>query len=102
MADAEGVISELKNEHGLARARSRGTPLFHLQLLVGCAAINYKRLAEHAGEAVGGLATGTRDAQAALPPAAAARARFGPPAAPHANSILPRPTAVWAYTVCLN
>ena len=33
-----------------ARARPgplRGTPLFHIQLLLGCAAINLKRLAEH-------------------------------------------------------
>src|SRR6266508_3360962 len=33
MADAEGVIAELKNRHGLDRVRSRGRPLFHLQLL---------------------------------------------------------------------
>ncbi len=30
MADAEGVISELKTQGTLARARCRGTPLFHL------------------------------------------------------------------------
>jgi hypothetical protein len=47
MADAEGVISELKLRHGLDRARCRGTPLFHIQLLLGCAAINLKRLATH-------------------------------------------------------
>ena len=48
MADAEGVIAELKNQHGLDRVRCRGTPAFHVQLLLGCAAINLKRLAAHA------------------------------------------------------
>ena len=47
MADAEGVIGELKNQHALDRVRSRGTPLFHVQLLLGCAALNCKRLADH-------------------------------------------------------
>src|SRR5207244_215840 len=56
MADAEGVISELKLRHGLARARCRGTPLFHVQLLLGCAAINLKRLAKHAPEAANAAA----------------------------------------------
>jgi transposase len=56
MADAEGVVGELKQRHGLDRARSRGTPLFHVQLLLGCTALNLKRLASHAGEAAGGAA----------------------------------------------
>jgi transposase len=47
MADAEGVIGELKNQHGLDRARCRGTPLFHVQLLLACTALNCKRLADH-------------------------------------------------------
>lgn len=38
--DGEGVIAELKNLHGLDRVRCRGTPSFHVQLLLGCAAIN--------------------------------------------------------------
>lgn len=54
MADAEGVVGELKQRHALDRARSRGTPLFHVQLLLGCTAINLKRLVSLAGE----LATG--------------------------------------------
>ena len=58
MADAEGVISELKTQGTLARARCRGTPLFHLQLLVDCAGVNMKRLAAHAGEAGEGRAVG--------------------------------------------
>jgi transposase len=56
MADAEGVIAELKNLHGLDRVRCRGTPAFHVQLLLGCAAINLKRLAKHAPAAQEGAA----------------------------------------------
>src|SRR6266566_1856408 len=56
MADAEGVIAELKNRHGLDRVRARGTPLFHVQLLLGCTALNCKRLADHVPEAASGLA----------------------------------------------
>src|SRR5262249_50794314 len=48
MADAEGVIGELKTLHALDRVRCRGTPAFHVQLLVGSAAVNLKRLAMHA------------------------------------------------------
>ena len=40
MADAEGVIAELKTVHALGRVRCRGTPAFHIQLLVGSAALN--------------------------------------------------------------
>lgn len=56
MADAEGVVGELKQRHGLDRARSRGTPLFHVQLLLGCTALNLKRLASQAGEPASGAA----------------------------------------------
>jgi len=56
MANAEGVIAELKNHHGLDRVRCRGTPAFHVQLLLGCAAINLKRLAKHAPTANEGIA----------------------------------------------
>ena len=99
MADAEGVISELKLRHGLARARCRGTPLFHVQLLLGCAAINLKRLAMHAPQAASG---------AAAAPAAAAAA---PPTAPHQHATSrsassaqapPIVTAPWTVSVCLN
>jgi hypothetical protein len=70
MADAEGVVGELKQRHGLDRARSRGTPLFHVQLLLGCAALNLKRLAAHAGEAASGGAAGPQTGQAVAPDAA--------------------------------
>jgi transposase len=45
MADAEGGVAELKNEHGMHRARCRGTGLFHVQLLLASTALNLKRLA---------------------------------------------------------
>src|SRR5213080_2136241 len=64
MADAEGVVGELKHRHGLDRSRSRGTPLFHVQLLLGCTALNLKRLATHAGQAASGAAAGPQTGQA--------------------------------------
>ena len=75
MADAEGVIGELKTQHGLDRARCRGTPLFHVQLLVGCAALNLKRLATHAGEAAEGRAAQPAEGQAVTLRAVGAAAR---------------------------
>src|SRR4051795_6932522 len=45
MCDAEGGVAELKNEHGMDRARCRGTSLFHVQVLLGCTALNVKHLA---------------------------------------------------------
>ena len=66
MADAEGVIAELKNQHGLGRVRCRGTPAFHVQLLLGCAAINLKRLATHAPSAHEGVAAEPKAANTAL------------------------------------
>jgi hypothetical protein len=65
MGDAEGVVGELKNRHGLDRARSRGTPLFHVQLLLGCSALNMKRLATHVGQAAEGRAAAPRTSHAA-------------------------------------
>ena len=49
---------------GMDRARSRGTPLFHLQLLLGCSALNLKRIAAQAGQAASGAAAGPRTARA--------------------------------------
>ena len=64
MGDAEGVVGELKRQHGMDRARSRGTPLFHVQLLFGCSALNLKRIAAHTGRAASGAAAGPRTAKA--------------------------------------
>jgi hypothetical protein len=60
------VIAELKNLHGLDRVRCRGTPAFHVQLLLGCAALNLKRLAKHAPAAHEGIAVASKAASAAL------------------------------------
>jgi len=51
-----GRTPNSRNRHGLDRARCRGTSLFHVQLLLGCTALNMKRLATHAGEAAEGQA----------------------------------------------
>src|SRR3954471_10335054 len=63
MCDAEGGVAELKNEHGLDRARCRGTNLFHVQLLLGCTALNVKRLAS-GSDAASGQAAESATAQA--------------------------------------
>lgn len=70
MADVEGVISELKNEGTMARAQRRGTPHFHVQLLLNCTAVNCKRLAEHSQQLQTGVAAAPRTAE--VQPAAAA------------------------------
>jgi transposase len=44
MTHGEGAISELKLQHGLGRARRRGTGALQLQALVAATAINLKRL----------------------------------------------------------
>jgi transposase len=64
MCDAEGGVAELKNEHAMDRARCRGTKLFHVQLLLGCAALNVKRLITRP-DAASGQAAGPATAQAA-------------------------------------
>ena len=48
MTHAEGAIGELKNQHALARIRSRGTRKAQIQLLLAATAINLKRLARYA------------------------------------------------------
>jgi len=102
MADAEGVIAELKNRHGLARARCRGTPLFHLQLVVGCTALNLKRLASHVPDAAAGVAAAASTAvAAAIEPCSSHGDRTLRAASPAAASVQPS-AVVWSYSVCLN
>jgi transposase len=98
MADAEGVIAELKNEHGLDRVRCRGTPAFRVQLLLGCAAINLKRLAKHLPTAQEGIAAAA---------AAAAAAATTPPDQLHPNHQqaairLSRQQLLWSVRLCMN
>jgi transposase len=71
MCDAEGGVAELKHEHAMARARCRGTGLFHVQLLLGCTALNVKRLAAR-GDAASGQAAAPAAGQAAEEAASAA------------------------------
>jgi Transposase DDE domain len=98
MADAEGVIAELKNQHGLDRVRCRGTPAFHVQLLPGCAAINLKRLAKHVPTAQQG--------NAAAPAAAAAEPGTASDQPPHdrprVTIRLGRGQLLWNTRPCLN
>jgi transposase len=98
MADAEGVIAELKNQHGLDRARCRGTPAFHVQLLLGCAAINLKRLAAHAPTAHAGLPAAPNAAIAAAGSDNDRRERIGQRPSIH----LSRRQLVWTTPLCLN
>jgi transposase len=103
MADAEGVIAELKSQHGLTRARCRGTPLFHLQLVLGCTAVNLKRLATHVPEAANGVAASAAAKAVAVP-------RPIPPELPDAavtgaDRAFPRsgcPALIWDYAISLN
>jgi hypothetical protein len=98
MADAEGVIAELKNHHGLDRLRRRGKPTFHVQLLLGCAAINLKRLAKHAGPASEGVAAAPAAAAAALSSRSHQRQRTT-----RQRAIgLSRQQLVWTVSLCLN
>jgi hypothetical protein len=103
LADAEGVIGELKNHHGLDRVGSRGTPLFHVQLPLGCTALNYERLADHVPEAASGVAAApaaaARDLQTTTPVASVVSAAAAPDAAGSAPAARP---SSWNYTVCLN
>jgi transposase len=106
MADAEGVIGELKNRHALDRVRSRGTPLFHVQLLLGCTALNCKRLADHVPQAASGVAAApAADANDLQPAAANAckadRSPQGPLGHAVASALADSPSTC-RYTVCLN
>lgn len=61
-------MAELKNEHALDRARCRGTSLFYVQLLLGCTALNLKRLTTP-GETAEGQAAGPSTGRQAPPDA---------------------------------
>jgi transposase len=98
MADAEGVIAELKNLHGLGRVRCRGTPAFHVQLLVGSAAVNLKRLAAHAPTGQTGIAAATEVATAN--PTADTQ-HHGLPTRQRAT-VSDNPTLFWTLSLCLN
>jgi hypothetical protein len=102
MADAEGVISEAKLQGTLQRARCRGTPLFHGQVLVDLAAINCKRLIRHAGAATGLAARPALAVLALEAPVAAATAVAHRAVQDHPAHRLASSPAVWTFSVCLN
>ena len=97
MADAEGVIGELKNQGTADRAQRRGTPHYHVQLLVNCTAVNCKRLADHAPQAQTGVAGAPQTAEA-RPVAVASAAAAQPPTA--ATDRSRRLTALLAAAPC--
>jgi hypothetical protein len=104
MCDAEGGVAELKNEHAMDRARCRGTELFHVQLLLGCTALNVKRLTAR-GEAASGRAAAPAARKEAAEEAAGAgsadpndrcHVRTGTP------SIAPLTNAIWTVSLSMN
>ncbi len=91
------------------RARCRGTALFHVQVLVDCAAVNMKRLAEHAGEAAEGRAaapSGAEVAQIDAQRVCAASERFVGAALPGhlrtAGLSTEGSDSAWSFAVSLN
>jgi Transposase DDE domain/Transposase domain (DUF772) len=98
LADAEGVIAELKNQHALGRVRCRGTPAFHVQLLLGCAAINLKRLAKHAPLANEGVAAAPNAVAAVIGPDNDRQQ----PAHQQPPISLSRRQLAWTVNLCLN
>jgi transposase len=106
MADSEGAIAELKEQHGLARARRRGTPACHVQVLLGCTALNMKRLASHIGQAAEGWAVGKATALGAAAGAASDQGAIGwqriDRPSSHGGPHRPITVAVWSLHVSLN
>jgi transposase len=107
MADAEGVIGELKNQGTADRAQRRGTPHYHVQLLLNCAAVNCKRLADHAPQAQSGVAAAPQATQTQPPATAASATSMQQPAAAADRShwlaaLLAAAPRVWDYATSLN
>ena len=108
MCDAEGGVAELKNEHGMDSARCRGTGLFQVQLLLGCAALNVKRLAGRTGAATG-QAAGPAEAQQAAEEGASAGSGAASAARRYLTSdltarspIAPAARTAWTITLSMN
>ena len=103
MADAEGVISELKTQGTLARARCRGRSLFHVQVLIDCAALNCKRLIKQAeGRAEGIAGAGQAAASAPTPPPPALTPPARASASADAFDLSTANLTTWAFLVSLN
>jgi transposase len=107
MADAEGVIGELKNQGTAARAQRRGSPHYHVQLLLNCAAVNCKRLTDHAQQAQSGVAAVPQATQPQQPSAAARAMTAQQPATAADRShwlaaLLTAGPRAFDYTISLN
>ncbi|MCA1701168.1 MAG: transposase, partial [Actinobacteria bacterium] len=106
MADAEGVIGELKNQGTADRAQRHGTAHFHVQLLLNCTAVNCKRLADHAQEAQTAIAAAPQSAPAQLPAVASTAATRRPTAAADRSrwlaELLAAAPRAWDYETSLN
>lgn len=107
LADAEGVIGELKNQGTAARAQRRGTPHFHVQLLLNCTAVNCKRLADHAQQAQSGVAAAPQTAESWSPVAATSAAATQPATAAadptrRLAALLAAAPCTWDYAISLN
>ena len=111
LADAEGVIGEGKLRHGLSRARCRGLPLIEIQVTLGCAAINLKRLATHApGPATGSTAGNAQTAANSPRPATntepnrVSQRHVNQDVGPAREESAPQhpPAPVWTFTINLN
>ena len=103
LADAEGAVAELKDRHGLARARRRGTGAFHGQLLLGCTALNLKRLVSRDGKASAGWAAGSIGLIAAgSPQQHAGRHGTIDPSSTRRSPHQPIGAAVWSFCLSVN
>ena len=108
MCDAEGGVAELKNEHGMDRARCRGTSLFHVQLLLGCTALNVKRIAGRtdaaSGQAASPATAQATDQQAAADGLSADSSAQNDPAAARMvpSPIVHAARATWTVTLSMN
>lgn len=102
MADAEGVIGELKNQGTAARAQRRGAPHFHVQLLLNCTAVNCKRLADHAQQAQSGIAAASQTAASQPRPAATQPATAAADPACWLAALLAAAPCACDYVISLN
>jgi hypothetical protein len=90
----------------LQLAEPRSGPTSFIQLLLGCAAINYKRLTDHVPEAANGLAgapqAGAGDLRSRRLPAMGPIDRFKAALARAVDPALGASASTWSYIVCVN
>jgi hypothetical protein len=91
----------LKNQGTAARAQRRGTPHFHVQLLLNCTAVNCKRLADHAPQAQSGVAAAPQTSDS-LPPAATQPAPAAADRSRWLADLLAAAPYAWHYAISLS